>query len=237
MPALTDNLIAPVAPETQPLADQAPAPAKTPALAPAPAPTPKTSAKPELPDIAKKDPLVRSVLLGEVPGILIRPGLYYPKAWDLAEKHSKDLMDLGLDFYFATDESTIFFNPAQITEPELQAADKGGKLHQILPDYETLSGERPQKPPPKVQKQMDQFRQQVYGKPPNVSLAPGQLPPSAPPLPQALAAPQAVGPTLPAKSVNKLMQTRLGGLTKVSPSSGPFPGAGRIVNAMATPAI
>lgn len=187
---------------------------------------PKAPKMPELPPEVQKNPVVKQVLQGAIPGVLVRPNIYYPKAYKLAESFEA-LMASGLDFYFAKDESTALFNPAKISEQELQAADQEGTLTKVLPDYETLSGERPQKPPKGVQVGYG------LGQPGGAPAAPGAGAGGSNPTP-----PMPMPP--PSSSSNKkLTNQRIRNLNvaNAGPATGPVPGAGRVLNATAIPAV
>lgn len=224
--ALTNDLIQPAAPQpgSSPLAEITPAPTATaPATTPA---APKAPKMPELPEEVQKNPVVKEVLQGKIPGVLVRPNIYYPKAYKLAENY-ESLLGVGLDFYFAKDESTALFNPAKISEQELQAADQKGMLTKVLPDYETLSGERPQKPPKGVR--VGYGLDQPGGIPPTPGAGPGGAAAGSP----------AMIPPAGGNLDNKLATKRVQNLNVASagPTSGPNPGAGRVINTTAISAV
>ena len=229
--ALTQEMIQPAAPAASPLNSITPT-----ALPGAPRPAAKTVApktkgkeKPVLPPEIQNNQVVKDVLQGVIPGVLVRPNIYYPKAYKIAENW-QELMDLGLDFYWTKDESTILFNPAKISEQELITADKQGILTKVLPDYETLSGERPQKPPKGVQVGLG------LNQPGGASPAPA-APPGVP-NPGRIAPVPGVGPA-PGGLDKKLATARVNNLNVAAagPTTGPRPGAGRVLNATATPAV
>lgn len=204
--------------DVQPAAQTAPA-AANPELGAAPA-----AQEVEIPDEVSNNPLVKDILVGKIPGVRVPDDQYYPKAMRLAEK-PENLMNLGLAFYFAEQEdSTVLYNPAQISETELQTADQQGTLSQIIPDYGILTGETPQKPPWAKGKGVETFG---GGK------AAGR--PQSAPAPGVVASP---GTPPPARVQTRLASDRVKALNVVSegPTSGPMPGAGRVANALAVPA-
>jgi len=216
---LAATLTAPLANVTPTAAPGAPTPTTTTPSAPAPK-------APVLPAEVQNNKVIKEVLQGSIPGVIVRPNLYYPKAYKIAESW-EDLMAVGLDFFWTPDQSTILFNPAKISEEEIKKAINDGIINQILPDWETLSGERPQKPPKGVQ----------------VGFGGADTPPPTPMAPEAPGA-------LPATNLrpvsgaggdlsNKLANQRIRNVNVVNagPTSGPVPGAGRILNAAATPAV
>ena len=219
---LTADLIQPAAsPAALPIPTSAPAPT-APAAPVAPA-LEATKGAPKIPEDVQNNPVVKDVLAGRLPGVLVRPGVYYPKAFKIAES-MEGLIEVGLDLYFAQDESTVLFNPIHLSAEELQTADSQGKLHQIVPDYETISGERPGKPPKGTKLGYG------YSQAPAASQAPST--PTGGAGPAAMALP-------PAGSQEKIANERVNRLNiaQGSPSSGPIPGGGRVLNAAVAPAI
>lgn len=174
----------------------------------------------EIPEQVAKNPVVVAVLVGSVPGVYVRP-LYYPKAVELAEAHAQDIQDLGLDFYGAQDGGTVLYNPAQITPEELAAADQQGKLSELLPDYEQLTGESPQKPPKGAKGFESAGPEQMLSK---VQGTPRVA--SQPPVPKASQALQA-----------DLAAARVKNVLPSGPVSGSNPVAGQVSRAAAKTAI
>lgn len=207
---------------------QTPTPASGPLAPPAPVedagPTLKGGAK--LPDEVASNDIVKKVMTGEIPGVLVRPGIYYPKASKIAES-SEALLDAGMDFYKALDSSTVFFNPRSISEAQIQEADRNGQLVNLVPDYETLSGEKPAKPTPAIAKRL---REQMG--------VAGEAPTSIIPAPAGGAntlPPASGGPS--AAEEAELAGKRVANVSPGSPTSGPRPGAGRILNSLLKPAV
>jgi hypothetical protein len=126
----------------------------------------------EIPPAIAKNPVVLAVLMGSIPGVHARP-LYYPKLVELAGM-VKEIQDLGLDFVPASDGGTVLYNPAKIAPEELQAADEQGKLGDVVPDYEQLSGESPEAPPKGAQgfEGADKVLSKVQGSPRLATQAP-----------------------------------------------------------------
>lgn len=194
------------------------------APAAAPAPTTPTSAATEgsatageLNPAVTKNPVVVSILTGAIPGVVVRP-LFYPEAYELGSKHAKDVQELGLSFFGAKDNSTVLYNPVKVSEEELAAADQEGVLHELLPDYEQLTGETPQTPPSGVEgfaNGSDLVK--VQGAP--ATMAQG-----------------------PAPNVNRDLQAKLNtarvkNVLPSGPVSGAYPVSGATTRALAKPAI
>ncbi len=178
----------------------------------------------DLPTEVRSNPVVKQVLVGSVPGVLFRPGVYYPKAAKLG-KHIEDLMDVGMDFYKAFDSSFVFFNPRSVTEAQLRKADEEGQLAALVPDYEVISGEAPGTPP-------EGWAEELAGV--NTESASTMLPGTQKTTPMANASP-AGAPT--GAEDAKLAAARAKNLLPGAPTTGPRPGAGRVLNNLAKPVV
>jgi hypothetical protein len=199
--------------------------------------------------MVKDHPVLKPIFTGELPGVRVRPGVYYPNAWKLAESFDK-LTQAGLDLYLAHDGSFVLYNPTQVEEKNIQKADMAGALKTTIPDWQDVTNETPQKPPPKVQKEMDE----MYAK---LGLAPqmgAQASGAGAPAPGGAAMPPGGGniaadltalanlgvptPKAPPPSTQTAMaRARVANAQVGSPTSGPSPGAGRVINNLAKPAI
>jgi hypothetical protein len=137
-----------------------------------------------------------------------------PEAKLLGE-HKDALMKAGIGFYRSLGgDLGVLFNQLHIAGQDLQEADKAGKLLEVAPPF-------------------DQVTQQVMGS--------GEAHPSlsaqVPGGPKT-AAPQAVPPTpTPASVQNKQATARIKNIQPGSPTSGPAPGAGRIMNNILKPVV
>lgn len=181
-------------------------------------PVPAIPQATEIPPAVAENPVVKDVLSGKIPGVLVRAGMNYPKANELA-KDPQVLLDLGMQFYLSQAEDIVVYNPTKISEEELQAAEQQGVLDKIVPDYGIISGEAPEKPSKKEAKAEVTPTKAAKAVPYSTEVLPSTKPP-------------------PAKVQNKLATDRLAALNvaKAGPTSGPVPGAGRVVNTLATPA-
>jgi hypothetical protein len=193
-------------------------------------------------DLVKGYPVLKPILTGELPGVRVQAGVYYPKAWELAEEMDR-LFEAGLDIYIASDGSQVLYNPSQLEEAALQKADKEGVLTQVIPDYQEVTGEAPVKPSPAIQKKMDEFYTQIYGAPFGGS-APGgaALPPGGGDLSADLVAlanggAQAAMPTLAPQAQAAMAKGRALNMQVGAPTSGPSPGSGRVINNLAKAAL
>lgn len=129
--------------------------------------------------------------------------------------HKDELMKAGIGFYRSLGgDLGVLFNQLHIAGQDLQEADKAGKLLEVAPPF-------------------DQVTQQVTGS--------GEAHPSltaqVPGGPKT-AAPQAIPPSpAPASVQNKQTTARLKNVQPGSPTSGPAPGAGRILNNILKPVV
>jgi len=193
-------------------------------------------------DLVKSHPVLKPVFTGELPGIRVKPGIYYPKAWELAEK-AEELFAAGLDIYLAQDGSQVLYNPSQMDEEALIKADKDGTLAQVIPDYETVTGEAPVQPDAKIQKEMDEFYTKIYGAPFGGAAPGGAALPAgggnlgADLVGMANSAPSAGLPPPPMAAQAAMAKGRMINTAQGAPTSGPMPGAGRTMNNLAKPVI
>jgi hypothetical protein len=215
----------------------APAPPAAPAPSAAPSPTPKGApgnpakllkeAFPDLPDEVLQVPVVQWIAVGRPPAVRLEPGHYYPELKPV-QKHLPSLMKNGFNIYKSKAQDLVFFNPVAITGEELMAADEGGKLESFVPSYGELMGKLPNEMSDEqaAQELVDAEEVQrglaAEGFAPNTQETPGTPPSSQTPVPPAPAAVHA-----------KLAASRSRPLGAGAPTSGPFPGAGRIPNALA----
>jgi hypothetical protein len=148
------------------------------------------------------------------------------------------LKQAGMGFYRSlSGDLGVIFNQFHVHPEDIQAADKAGKLSLIAPPFDTVNHAisksglrnpvlRPQGGAPTA------LAPASLKAPPQISAGlPGPLPPGATP-----AAPPMVRPP-PASVQTKLMAARAKNLSPGSPSSGPVPGAGRLLNQILTPTV
>lgn len=193
-----------------PVADAAP-------VAPAAPEAPKTESG--LPDDVLRIPSMRALLTGSPPAARIDPkrDSNLPEL-AIIKENTKPLLEAGFDFYQSkTTPDQVMFNTQFVSKKELEAADKAGKLDTIAPPFDELKSF---------------FDQGISGE-----TAPADAPADgAAALPAVSNTPVALPPQ-PAGSANKITQARLKNLAVGSPTSGPQPGAGRILNNILKPTV
>ena len=161
-----------------------------------------------IPDEVLALPEFAGLLQGAPPAIWSENGVKTPET-EAIVKNQEALANAGFGFYNSGDGKTnVVFN-TQFTSPEeISAMDKAGKLR----DFATP---------------LDEVKS---------SLAGASVDPAATPVDPA--APAQVAPAPPAASLDKKLATaRVGNLTPGSPSSGPVPGQGRVLNAILKPVV
>ena len=139
------------------------------------------------------------------------PAIYSPntrrKDPELAiiAKNADPLLNAGFGFYKSKDgKFSVLFNTAYITEDQLKEADKAGNLTQVAAPFDQVK---------------NSYDAAISG------------PQGAPGAPAPVAAgPQASAAPISAGAQDKITTARLKNLPYGSPTSGPAPGAGRVLN-------
>lgn len=185
--------------------------AQTPAPAPeAPAKeAPATEDGAGLPDaLLKEVPALQLLMNGSPPATFAARDAQFPELETVA-KHIKDLGEAGFGVYGTQDGANIVvFNGLYVTPDELKTADEGGQLASIAVPYEELRS--------------------AFDAPGDAASAPADgSAVMAPPMPSGGAAP-------PQKSVTT---ARAKNISAGSPTSGPVPGQGRILNNILKPVV
>lgn len=163
-----------------------------------------------------------------------------PGAFSLPIKESKnraDLQDLakykdylakaGMAVYTALDGKTgVVFNKLYVHPEELKQADAAGQLLQIAPNFDSVNHE--------LSKSGAAHPALNTGHTVPVGL-------KGPPIPQPPVAPTSAPttplPPPPASAQRKVMAARVNNLPQGSPTSGPLPGQGRLLNQILKPVI
>lgn len=182
------------------------------------------------PDVARV-PVVQMVSLGQPPAVRIGPGEYYPEL-EVVVDNTDVLLQSGLDIYGAQDKSMIFFNPLVVTVEELQHLDQTGQLPDAVPDYAALTGSMPQEiPDGKVGELVDKGDQMAT----KLTSLGGSEQPAAP-VEQSSGMPTPV-PAPPPGVQRAAANNQVQNLQAMSgsPTSGPRPGGGRLLNALMRP--
>lgn len=194
-----------------------------------------------LPDELLQIPALQALMAGTPPALsaTLKEFQTNPAA-QLIVKNKDDLMRAGLGFYRSlSGQVGVIFNQFHLHPQDLQAADKAGKLGTLAPSFDSVNHE--------VSKSGPQNPVLASGnvpggpKPPTVKGPPqtasGMLAPAneAGPTPSPAAAPM---PSPGAGKIQqKIMGARLANVNPGSPTSGPVPGQGRILNNILKPVV
>jgi hypothetical protein len=160
-----------------------------------------------IPDDVLAIPAMYGLLRGAPAAISVPIGFKSPET-ALIGKHAQDLVNAGMGFYDSEDKSTrVMFNEAYVNAKQLADADKAGKLNQIVVPLEAVNAE---------------VSGEEAGASGGASVAPVASAPGTPPA---------------ASAQRKLNTQRVKNLQLGSPTSGPAPGAGRILNNILKPTV
>lgn len=186
-----------------------PAPvAETEATAPAPAPA---DTEGDIPDEVLDLPEFAGLLEGKPAAVSNEVGKADPLG-AIIVKNIDALKDAGFGFYGSADKTLqVMFNTQFISGDEIKKADEDGKLQEVAVPLSELRS--------------------AYAS----VLGEGEAAPSATPAMPAISGPMA-GPA-PAGVQNRLGSARLRNLAVGSPTSGPSPGSGRLLNSLQKPVI
>lgn len=156
-------------------------------------------------------PVIYNIAKGSPPAVSA-PDKSDDPAVQAITKHAQDLVAAGFGLYQSIDgKSWVLFNTQAISAADLHDADAAGKLLEVAPAFSSVK-----------------------------TAAPGQGAPGQPPGAPAAApqAPAQVPESQPAPSVQrKLATSRQANLAPGGPTSGPAPGAGRLLNNILKPAV
>ena len=164
----------------------------------------------ELPEPVLKIPAVHALLQGSPPAFFVDSKTEDPDIKTL-EKHTKELTGAGIGAFPSQSlpGNVVVFNSLILPPEEVMKADQEGSLDSIAVPWETLKSE--------------------------YENTGGEAAPDA--TGEVAAAPPAGGAPPPAGAQSKLLQKRIANLAVGSPTSGPRPGAGRVLNTIARPAV
>jgi hypothetical protein len=199
------------------------------AAAPAPAPDTTAAAPPEkMPEALLRVPAMQGLMTGS-PGAVSDNIKDFSKRGDaeVLVKNKDWLTQAGFGFYRSLDgETGVVFNALYVHPDELKAADAAGKLKEVAPDYDSVN--------------------HAIGKSgrahPALSAGPVPKGLKGAPIPQPPQMAQVPPPTAnippPSAAAQKsLMGARVTNLQPGSPTSGPVPGAGRLLNQVLKPVL
>ncbi len=175
------------------------------------APAPAPAAEPSIPDEILQIPAFSAILRGTPPAVYVPKGLRTPEV-EAVERNIEPLMASGFGVYRPLDgKSSVLFNTQFVTEEELKVADQKGKLDVLAPP---------------LTEALDFFNQNV---PADGAAAPAPIAP--------VTAPAMPGPSMAPAAQSSIQSARTENTLPGSPSSGPVPGQGRILNAVLKPVI
>ena len=172
----------------------------------------------QIPEEVLQIPAVYGLLNGAPPAVYVERTRKDPEIQTVV-KHQKELVDSGFGFYQTKNgKYTVFYNGAYVSPDELKKEDEAGTLTETVAYYDDVK---------------QSFDSAVNGTPAGgTETLPGE--------PVATAAPPAATPggSPPSSRVqNTLATARVNNLNPGSPTSGPVPGRGRILNNVLKSAI
>lgn len=176
---------------------------------------------PELPDALNENPLIQAVTAGAPPAVSgsIEEFSKRPETKLLTE-HRDTLFEAGFGLYRSLDGGTgVLFNQRFINGEALKQADQAGQLQQVAPPFDTVEGE--------ISKS--------GLKHPSLKPPSGQA--MAQPPPPAVASATSAPAPLPASAQRKGLTAKISNVQPGSPTSGPVPGAGRLLNNILKPVL
>lgn len=168
----------------------------------------------EIPEEVLRIPAFNALLENKPSAIYIKRGEKSPEAATIV-KHAKELVKAGFGFYSAQSSPVnVLFNALAISPEELAKADEEGRLDEVAADFNEVKASYDQ---------LISEDQAKAGKGKSAEAVPTVPGPSAPPP--------------PASVQDKYATARADALTPGSPTSGPAPGQGRILNALRKPVV
>jgi len=180
----------------------------------------------ELSDDVLKIPAMQALIAGQPPAISANLTTLdkMPEA-KLIAANKDGLMSAGIGLYRSMDGANgVFFNQLFVSPDEIKAADQAGKLLEVAPPFETVnatvgkSGE--QNPVLSAAERPAGFKS---------GPTPTAVPPGAPAQPQ--------GTPQPASAQKATANARMKNMQIGAPTSGPQPGAGRLLNTILKPVL
>jgi hypothetical protein len=198
-------------------------------------PTPAET--PQLPPELLKLPVMQALVAGAPPAVSanIKEFSSNPTA-ELVIKNANALKQAGMGFYRSLGgDIGVVFNQLKLHPEDLIAADKAGKLSMLAPPFDMVNHG--------ISKSgLDNPVLQAGAKPTGAAPSPMLRPP--PQLSAGLPGPSQGAPATPpmvkpasAGLQKQIMATRAKNVTPSAPTSGPAPGAGRLLNQILTPAV
>lgn len=172
----------------------------------------------EIPPEVLQIPVMYNLLNGAPPAVWVERTRKDPEIQTVV-KNQKALVDAGFGFYQTKDgKNTVFYNGAYVSPEEIKKEDEAGTLLEKVPNLDS------------VKQSVDAA---VSGTPPEAgSSLPGE------PVAQATPSAAVAGGNPPSsRTMNTLATARVNNLALGSPTSGPVPGRGRILNNILKPTV
>jgi hypothetical protein len=204
------SVVPPVAPETE-----------VPASAPEAAPE-----APQLPDELLQIPALQGLLTGAPPAVSMKiKDFNKTEGAKLIKEHKDELLNSGIQFYRSLSGDTgVMFNALYINGEDIKAADKAGKLPEVAPPVDTVNA---------------QISKMGMNEHPTLNFkgSPGGLAgPGAPLPPQSANSPMPMPTGSPGVNRDRLM-AQIANIKPGAPTTGPKPGAGRLLNSILKPVL
>lgn len=193
--------------------------APAPEVVPTEAPPPETGA--EWPQALVESPVMQALIAGS-PGAVsgsIKAFSTRPEAKILTQ-HKDLIAQAGMGFYRSLDGDTgVIFNQRFVNGEQVKQADSAGQLASIAPPFDTVESE--------VSKSGLK----------HPSIQPGGQPTGLAGAPQPMAGASPAPAPLGASAQRKALTAQISNLQPGSPTSGPQPGAGRLLNNILKPVL
>lgn len=160
-----------------------------------------------IPEDVLQIPAVAGILQGAPAAVWTPVGTKTPETLTII-KHQTDLAKAGLALYRSKKEKIdVFYNTAFLVPEFIKKADEKGKLKEVAAPLDEY---------------VSGINQALTGEAPAPGVAPAAPPPTPPPS---------------SKTEQKLATARIKNISPGSPTSGPVPGRGRILNNILEPVI
>lgn len=188
---------------------------------------PETTGELDVPDEIQDIPAVQAVAAGAPPAVSTPlKEAAKREEFKLIADNMESLLQSGIGFYKSlSGQIGVMFNMLKLHPDDLIAADKAGKLSEIAPDFDSVN-------------------QKVAGSGINHPILErnrGAMPSGPAAAASAQSIPQSASgqfaPPAPASVIRKLAAQRVMNMQPGAPTSGPAPGAGRLLNAVLKPVV
>lgn len=182
---------------------------------------PAESASSQLPEDLIKIPAIQAILAGSPPAVsaTVKDFTNTPEGKTVAS-NVKPLMDAGFGLYRSlSGDMGVLFNRMYVTDQEVMEADKAGKLSSVAPSFDEVNNSV---------KSSGKDHPILSAKPPSGFKSPGV---------PSLQAPTITPPETVKPASAKTIVPKLNALKPKGPTSGPSPGAGRLLNNILKPVI